>query len=56
MNTEAKFTAHEVLCLERHNSINVRLKRIENVIWSSAGILICGMGSVIWQLANLGHH
>lgn len=47
--TEARLNSHEAVCAERYEQINARLKRLERIMMSSAGVLICGMASIVWQ-------
>jgi hypothetical protein len=46
--TEARLNSHEAVCVERYEQINARLKRLERIIMNSAGVLLMGMGGVIW--------
>ena len=47
--TEARLNSHEAVCVERYEQINARLKRLERIIMNSAGVLLMGMGGVIWS-------
>lgn len=51
--TEARLNSHEAVCAERYEQINARLKRLERILMSSAGVLICGMASIVWQSLHL---
>lgn len=46
--TEARLNSHEAVCVERYEQINARLKRLERIIMNAAGVLLMGMGGVIW--------
>jgi hypothetical protein len=47
--TEARLNSHELVCAERYDQINARLKRLERIIMNAAGALLLGMGGVIWS-------
>jgi hypothetical protein len=46
--TEAKLSAHEEVCAMRYEQINARLKRLEQIIINACGVLLIGMGGVIF--------
>jgi hypothetical protein len=46
--TEAKLSAHEKVCAMRYEQINARLKRLEQIIINACGVLLMGMGGVIF--------
>jgi len=52
--TEARFNAHEMVCAERYEQINARLKRIEGIMLKTAGLMIVSMAgtifSAVWML------
>jgi hypothetical protein len=50
--TEARLNSHEAVCVERYDQINARLKRLERIIMNSAGVLLLGMGGVIWTFIS----
>jgi histone acetyltransferase (RNA polymerase elongator complex component) len=50
--TEARLNSHEAVCVERYEQINARLKRLERIIMNSAGVLLLGMGGVIWTFIS----
>ncbi len=53
--TEARLNSHEAVCLERYGQINVRLARLEKILITSVGALICGMAALITTLVLHGH-
>lgn len=53
--TEARLNSHEAVCLERYGQINARLKRLETILITSVGALICGMATLIGALLFHGH-
>lgn len=46
--TEVKLQTHEELCTMRYDQIEIRLKRIETVMMNVAGLLLIGMGGIIF--------
>jgi hypothetical protein len=52
--TESRFNAHEMVCAERYEQINARLKRIEGIMIKTAGLMIVSMAgtifSAVWML------
>jgi len=46
--TEAKLSAHEEVCAMRYEQINARLKRLEQIIINACGVLLMGMGGMIF--------
>ena len=50
--TEARLNSHEAVCVERYEQINARLKRLERIIMNAAGVLLMGMGGVIWTFIS----
>ena len=47
--TEARLSTHEEVCAFRYEQINARLKRLENIIIKTAGLMIVCMGGVIFS-------
>ena len=39
-DTEARLNSHEAVCALRYDQINARLKRIEQIMITSAGVVI----------------
>ena len=39
-DTEARLNSHEAVCALRYDQINARLKRIEQIMIASAGVII----------------
>ena len=52
--TEARLNSHEAVCLERYGQINTRLARLERILITSVGALICGMAVLIMTLVFHG--
>ena len=46
--TDARLSAHEEVCAMRYEQINDRLKRLEQIIINGCGVLLMGMGGVIF--------
>jgi 4-diphosphocytidyl-2C-methyl-D-erythritol kinase len=49
-DTLAKLNSHEAVCAERYTQIQLRLDRLEKVIIWFAGVMITGMGGIIYSL------
>jgi hypothetical protein len=47
-STDARLSAHEEVCAMRYEQINARLKRLEQIIINACGVLLIGMGGVIF--------
>jgi hypothetical protein len=47
--TDARLSTHEQVCAFRYEQINARLKRLEGVIVTSAGVMIISMAGVIFS-------
>jgi hypothetical protein len=47
--TDARLSTHEQVCAFRYEQINARLKRLESVIVTSAGVMIVSMAGVIFS-------
>lgn len=52
--TEARLNSHEAVCALRYEQINARLKRLEGILIKACGVMLIGMGGVIW--ASIGAH
>jgi hypothetical protein len=48
-STDARLSTHEEVCAFRYEQINARLKRLENIIIKTAGLMIVCMGGVIFS-------
>jgi hypothetical protein len=48
--TDARLSTHEEVCAYRYETINARLKRIEGIMLSAAGLMIVSMTGVIWTV------
>ena len=46
--TEARLSTHEEVCAFRYEQINARLKRLENIIIKTAGLMIVSMAGIIF--------
>lgn len=46
--TEARLDTHEEVCAFRYEQVNARLKRLEGILLKTCGIMLLGMGGVIW--------
>ena len=49
---DQRLSVHEAVCVERYTSINAQLKRIEMILFSTAGALILGLAAIAWGVAN----
>lgn len=48
--TTARLNSHEAVCALRYDQINGRLKRLEQILMKTAGIMLLSMGSVIFAV------
>jgi hypothetical protein len=53
---DKEITTHEAVCAERWRQILDRMARMEAVVIWSAGVLVCGMGGIIWTLLSSRLH
>jgi hypothetical protein len=51
--TEARLTSHELVCAERYEQINARLKRLENILMKTAGIMLVSMAGILWTIVYI---
>jgi hypothetical protein len=51
--TEARLTTHEEVCAMRYEQINARLKRLENILMKTAGIMLVSMAGILWSIVYL---
>jgi len=51
--TEARLTSHELVCAERYEQINARLKRLENILMKTAGIMLVSMAGILWSIVYI---
>jgi hypothetical protein len=49
---ETRISIHEAVCVERYAAITAQLKRIEMVMFSTAGALILGLATIAWTVAT----
>jgi len=47
--TEARLSTHEEICALRYEQINARLKRIEQIMLKTAGLMIVAMAGTIFS-------
>jgi len=47
--TEARLSTHEEVCAFRYEQINARLKRLENILIKTAGLVIVSSVGVIFS-------
>jgi len=50
--TDAKLSAHELVCAERYSVINDRLKRLEGIILGACGIMMTGMAGTLFAMVT----
>lgn len=46
--TEARISSHEEICALRYEIINARLKRLESILITACGVLLTGMGGMVF--------
>jgi hypothetical protein len=51
--TEARLTTHEEVCAMRYEQINARLKRLENILMKTAGIMLVSMAGILWTIVYI---
>ena len=47
--TDARLSTHEEVCAIRYEQINARLKRIENIMIKTAGLMLVAMSGTIFS-------
>ena len=47
--TDARLATHEEICAMRYEQINARLKRIEDIMMKTAGLMIVSMAGTIFS-------
>jgi len=47
--TDARLATHEEICALRYEQINARLKRIEQIMLKTAGLMIVAMAGTIFS-------
>lgn len=52
--TDARLSSHEEICALRYEVINARLKRLESILVTACGVLLTGMGGVIFTFMTHG--
>jgi hypothetical protein len=48
--TEARLNSHEAVCALRYEAINARLKRLEQILISCAGVMIVTLVAIAFEL------
>lgn len=48
--TEARLDSHEAVCAFRYETINARLKRMEQIMIGSAGAMILALGGAVFTM------
>lgn len=46
--TEARLNSHEAVCAFRYEQINARLKRLESILMTASGVMLCSMAGIIF--------
>lgn len=52
--TDARLSLHEEICALRYEVINARLKRLESILVTACGVLLTGMGGIIFTFLTHG--
>lgn len=52
--TEARISSHEEICALRYEIINARLKRLEGILITACGVLLTGMGGMVFTFMTHG--
>ena len=47
--TDARLSTHEAVCAERYDQINSRLRRLEQIMMKTAGVMILSMAGTIFS-------
>ena len=50
--TDARLNSHEEVCKIRYESINARLKRIEQILMGSAAFIMATLGAIVLKLPH----
>jgi hypothetical protein len=48
--TDARLNSHEAVCALRYESINARLKRLEQILMGSAAFIIASLLTIVLKL------
>ena len=48
--TDARLNSHEAVCALRYESINARLKRLEQILMGSAADIIAGLLAIVVKM------
>lgn len=51
---EARISSHEEICALRYEIINARLKRLESILITACGVLLTGMGGMVFTFITHG--
>ena len=49
-STQAQLNSHVDVCTLRYEMLCSRIKRLENVIMAASGVMLTGMGGIIFAL------
>jgi hypothetical protein len=49
---DQRLSIHEAICAERYIGINAQLKRIEMILFSTAGAVIMGLAAIAWTVIS----
>jgi len=52
--TDARLSSHEEVCALRYEVINARLKRLESILITACGVLLTGMGGMVFTFITHG--
>ena len=50
--TEARLNSHEAVCAFRYEQINARLKRLEGILMTASGVMLCSMAGIIFTFIS----
>jgi len=50
--TEARLNSHEAVCAFRYEQINARLKRLESILMTASGVMLCSMAGIIFTFIS----
>jgi hypothetical protein len=50
--TEARLDSHEAICAFRYEQINARLKRLEGILMTASGVMLCSMAGIIFTFIS----
>ena len=50
--TAARLDSHEAVCAFRYEQINARLKRLESILMTASGVMLCSMAGIIFTFIS----